>query len=174
MKGSSPLARGPLTPVSLSATSMGLIPARAGTTLSRDLKAFKPGAHPRSRGDHADLALYNRAYWGSSPLARGPQLVIPAARARGGLIPARAGTTDSLPETQERVWAHPRSRGDHSPSATAGAAAAGSSPLARGPLLKSGKTSQYAGLIPARAGTTDQAGARTAAQGAHPRSRGDH
>ena len=73
--GSSPLARG--TPsLSRSGTrSCGLIPARAGNTLGSQLRASGQGAHPRSRGEHAVIALFVLALAGSSPLARGTRRV---------------------------------------------------------------------------------------------------
>ena len=52
--------------------------------------------------------------------------------------------------------------------------AAGSSPLARGPLKPDLDKLTRAGLIPARAGTTLRSRARLWWMRAHPRSRGDH
>ena len=52
--------------------------------------------------------------------------------------------------------------------------AAGSSPLARGPLQCAPKRIAKSGLIPARAGTTCTRRLRSRWCGAHPRSRGDH
>ena len=51
---------------------------------------------------------------------------------------------------------------------------AGSSPLARGPLLKLLRVRRLQGLIPARAGTTGVLVCCDFRAGAHPRSRGDH
>ena len=50
---------------------------------------------------------------GSSPLARGAQVVASLIVAAGGIIPARAGST---PDKSLRLfgrWDHPRSRGEH-------------------------------------------------------------
>ena len=112
-RGSSPLARGPLSSDLNRNRIVGLIPARAGTTSDRTPTRNRPRAHPRSRGDHAPPY---------QPLVR------------VGLIPARAGTTL---RSRARLWlmrAHPRSRGDHAPWAGSKVASEGSSPLARGPL----------------------------------------
>ena len=90
-----------------------LIPARAGTTPRSMMSGWPTGAHPRSRGDHI-LELFGLACgWGSSPLARGPPRLQSLGHVRGGLIPARAGTTPMRPKTHRKIGAHPRSRGDH-------------------------------------------------------------
>ena len=131
-------------------------------------------AHPRSRGDHCTVLEFQKPDGGSSPLARGP-LVLPLALAgHPGLIPARAGTTSLLKLAVMPRRAHPRSRGDHSILAQPGLVEQGSSPLARGPLPRWPAQCGRAGLIPARAGTTQRTRPRAPVQWAHPRSRGDH
>ena len=50
--GSSPLARGTLTPWEKKTAVMGLIPARAGNTWGPCSIFSNLGAHPRSRGEH--------------------------------------------------------------------------------------------------------------------------
>ena len=94
-RGSSPLARG--TP-SLDLTDdmgKGLIPARAGNTTRQPYRNCRPGAHPRSRGEHPGAGRPETRMLGSSPLARGTRRrrlhLIPC----GGLIPARAGNTQA-------------------------------------------------------------------------------
>ena len=133
-----------------------------------------PRAHPRSRGDHSGAAAPAAAGWGSSPLARGPLLIVRRRLRALGLIPARAGTTGTPQCSQSEFRAHPRSRGDHVDASPASAKEPGSSPLARGPRLEVCQGLEAVGLIPARAGTT---GAMRGCRGrgrAHPRSRGDH
>ena len=111
--GSSPLARGPLISDAINIITGRLIPARAGTTPRSMMSGWPTGAHPRSRGDHI-LELFGLACgWGSSPLARGPPRLQSLGHVRGGLIPARAGTTPMRPKTHRKIGAHPRSRGDH-------------------------------------------------------------
>ena len=95
-----------------------------------------------------------KAYQGSSPLARGPQQALFCQHAEAGLIPARAGTTLPGPVNTPVLRAHPRSRGDHRGLRDCTITVLGSSPLARGPLLKRAGTFAAFGLIPARAGTT--------------------
>ena len=113
-------------------------------------------------------------YSGSSPLARGPPANWIASKPKVGLIPARAGTTRRSARTRSCTWAHPRSRGDHLEPNLNNVAAAGSSPLARGPQKAVYTPGHLAGLIPARAGTTRHCCRRSSARRAHPRSRGDH
>ena len=91
-----------------------------------------------------------------------------------GLIPARAGTTFVTPHAPSESGAHPRSRGDHVGEFRAGGFVAGSSPLARGPLVLGNHLVDGVGLIPARAGTTARRGGGSVCARAHPRSRGDH
>ena len=172
--GSSPLARGPRSPRSRCLLLMGLIPARAGTTFMEGTSLTKPRAHPRSRGDHALLGFPLRTRMGSSPLARGPLNFHCCSFWLMGLIPARAGTTVWKLANAWSVWAHPRSRGDHSEMSPWGVRMTGSSPLARGPHYEILIEHPAGGLIPARAGTTDYAATHKSGCRAHPRSRGDH
>ena len=131
--GSSPLARGPLTPWQKKTAVMGLIPARARTTGTRYRTRRRPGAHPRSRGDHNGKKPGATAPAGSSPLARGPLYLHAGGLDGEGLIPARAGTTNAGITIGNVYGAHPRSRGDHVIARFKGFQAGGSSPLARGP-----------------------------------------
>ena len=76
--GSSPLARGPLTVASVAEMVFGLIPARAGTTMTGTLAPGSSRAHPRSRGDHLVPVFLPCLLTGSSPLARGPRAFLRA------------------------------------------------------------------------------------------------
>ena len=111
---------------------------------------------------------------GSSPLARGAQAGIPRLETARGLIPARAGSTLGLTSRITRVWAHPRSRGEHACWTRPRAQAEGSSPLARGAPSAGTQRSANNGLIPARAGSTVFRRCFCRITGAHPRSRGEH
>ena len=172
--GSSPLARGPLTLDNASNTVSGLIPARAGTTPFLVCVFYWGVAHPRSRGDHLGCKVSGPFPLGSSPLARGPPTARRCSARPCGLIPARAGTTETKHSCWCRIWAHPRSRGDHSKALYLGLVRLGSSPLARGPHKTGQGRLTVAGLIPARAGTTWARLPGRAHYRAHPRSRGDH
>ena len=111
--GSSPLARGALAGRILDDLEHGLIPARAGSTHSDNMKRGGNGAHPRSRGEHRQKSFAPCARRGSSPLARGALIAVLEPWGIGGLIPARAGSTELLSHLQIRQRAHPRSRGEH-------------------------------------------------------------
>ena len=91
---------------------------------------------------------------GSSPLARGAPFGADAGADSGGLIPARAGSTSTLPNERRHRRAHPRSRGEHILVIVAVQIAGGSSPLARGALEVEVLELLGTGLIPARAGST--------------------
>ena len=131
-RGSSPLARG-LRPARVPGRgSPGIIPARAGFTLSPPTTSPTPAGssplarglrrpgrrrssdapdHPRSRGVYATRSMGGAISRGSSPLARGLR---PAPRARGParwIIPARAGFTDRTRRGPLICRDHPRSRG---------------------------------------------------------------
>ena len=65
-------------------------------------------------------------------------------------------------------------RGEHATGKTDIYAVQGSSPHARGTRRRSGPCSSTAGIIPACAGNTGSAAARTRAGWDHPRMRGEH
>ena len=130
------------------------------------------GDHPRSRGVYSLWELDPEYGYGSSPLARGLRYPHRGDRAGGGIIPARAGFTGWWAAIRPRAWDHPRSRGVYRRLRRCPPGDWGSSPLARGlPGLPAG-LSAPAGIIPARAGFTPRAPARSRGCGDHPRSRG--
>ena len=172
--GSSPLARGALSCGTGGKASRGLIPARAGSTRRRLCACRARPAHPRSRGEHLfDITMLDIPQ-GSSPLARGARRSHRGRPAHVGLIPARAGSTLESSHRRRRTRAHPRSRGEHVKTDSAGNINMGSSPLARGARSSREIVISHAGLIPARAGSTMSLRKSSAVNGAHPRSRGEH
>ena len=172
MSGSSPLARGLPSTTTAAHASRRIIPARAGFTPDRRLRAPRPGDHPRSRGVYWATCSWPRAATGSSPLARGlhnldGDVVLPV-----GIIPARAGFTSGLRASSTGTTDHPRSRGVYSPSRAARWRIDGSSPLARGLHTPQSWVDSAARIIPARAGFTYECVAGGDHDGDHPRSRG--
>ena len=131
-------------------------------------------AHPRSRGEHAEVALMAVLEKGSSPLARGTPPELLKLRGVLGLIPARAGNTFCAGHGDMSYRAHPRSRGEHCEFPCRVPAGRGSSPLARGTRSGIRRRSIRGGLIPARAGNTAIAHGSPGKLRAHPRSRGEH
>ena len=111
---------------------------------------------------------------GSSPLARGTPKIQFEIQGLAGLIPARAGNTALRPSAWERCRAHPRSRGEHSPTTHGVRTVWGSSPLARGTPVFHAQRQVCTGLIPARAGNTGCSRTERRVHRAHPRSRGEH
>ena len=152
--GSSPLARGARRRSTPPGRSLGLIPARAGSTEPGDLLAHLGEAHPRSRGEHRRAASTGEVPAGSSPLARGAPDGGGAADGAVGLIPARAGSTVRGCWVVLMLRAHPRSRWEHSVANATLNRCHGSSPLARGALIVGPSLDSTMRLIPARAGST--------------------
>ena len=111
---------------------------------------------------------------GSSPLARGTLNGSTAFKNAVGLIPARAGNTSQFIRDGTRHRAHPRSRGEHVRVGVARLVDGGSSPLARGTPVRLIHKQVARGLIPARAGNTEQRSCLKNTFRAHPRSRGEH
>ena len=70
--------------------------------------------------------------------------------------------------------AHPRSRGEHKLHQHHRRRILGSSPLARGTLIKLDISQVTVRLIPARAGNTLSSTGKSLRRPAHPRSRGEH
>ena len=161
--------------VSASPTPERIIPARAGSTLAGPFQTHRREDHPRSRGVHLINARLSQAGQGSSPLARGPPARARRERRFHRIIPARAGSTSLCPIRRRGTGDHPRSRGVHSRSHlvsipsqdhprsrgvhpagyVSGDQTLGSSPLARGPLTNAESARKKAGIIPARAGSTN-------------------
>ena len=111
---------------------------------------------------------------GSSPLARGTPTKPTKGLRKSGLIPARAGNTCVVVGFGLRSGAHPRSRGEHALQVQDSFWRSGSSPLARGTPAAGERGDTTSGLIPARAGNTENTSTNFINTGAHPRSRGEH
>ena len=152
----------------------GLIPAHAGKTASSPPLAWRPAAHPRSRGENVVRENLCRNPSGSSPLTRGKPVRVGHAYWWSGLIPAHAGKTSSLTDRQTPRPAHPRSRGENRAAAEQAVRAVGSSPLTRGKHGNTMPLGALIGLIPAHAGKTDGGRVRSRVRAAHPRSRGEN
>ena len=172
--GSSPLARGALGECLYVVAGEGLIPARAGSTPAGATPAATATAHPRSRGEHGEKGDPGPGLWGSSPLARGAPLKVQVRGHPAGLIPARAGSTTQRLSRPSMLGAHPRSRGEHTAVIIADGEYLGSSPLARGALVRRQPRNTLGRLIPARAGSTVACARAGVGARAHPRSRGEH
>ena len=92
-QGSSPHARGAPWALVIAGVLMGIIPACAGSTGRICSSLESAWDHPRMRGEHSAACSNFLLQQGSSPHARGAQGHGRRLRARGGIIPACAGST---------------------------------------------------------------------------------
>ena len=172
--GSSPHARGALEDMFLPLEQGRLIPACAGSTTSPQASSMRTRAHPRMRGEHLSWIVALDRSSGSSPHARGARQCACERDSWAGLIPACAGSTGCRTAAASSGWAHPRMRGEHNPALTTGVKAMGSSPHARGALVRRVRDDADERLIPACAGSTLRPAPRAVRGPAHPRMRGEH
>ena len=172
--GSSPLTRGAPNVPRVHRAGERLIPAHAGSTFLLPAASSPPRAHPRSRGEHQATTQNAVGAVGSSPLTRGAPFCGTGVGLVGGLIPAHAGSTYRPRSPAGYSSAHPRSRGEHEPTAAVGDFGDGSSPLTRGAQVDVLRYLQVIRLIPAHAGSTPIWVFRYHTAPAHPRSRGEH
>ena len=152
--GSSPLTRGKPINGHIVVGPAGLIPAHAGKTFAPRTIGVCLRAHPRSRGENHECFGGALACDGSSPLTRGKHRRIRHSERRRRLIPAHAGKTVQVYVGDREGGAHPRSRGENIPCASATCDARGSSPLTRGKRTGNREQGITPRLIPAHAGKT--------------------
>ena len=126
------------------------------------------------RGEHSSTPPVELNGGGSSPLARGAPNKTYSAPFADGIIPACAGSTGGSTRAARDSWDHPRLRGEHTSEVAPGVTTTGSSPLARGALVRRRVQATHAGIIPACAGSTQGAHRRAGQGGDHPRLRGEH
>jgi len=72
-------------------------------------------------------------------------------------IPAGAGNTPNIVKIGRSIQVHPRGRGEHAAAYSASSITPGSSPRARGTLLREHRLNGNDRFIPAGAGNTDGA-----------------
>ena len=153
-QGSSPHTRGARHHPDRARSAFGIIPAYAGSTPTPTWNRRAYWDHPRIRGEH---------------LAVG-EVIHSLVR----IIPAYAGSTTA---TGCRPWFiedHPRIRGEHAKLGFGLAGVFGSSPHTRGALRRGGVLVDFAGIIPAYAGSTESGPTEVLAARDHPRIRGEH
>ena len=152
--GTSPLARGKHVLHLRHARENRNIPARAGKTDRIKRLHCQPQEHPRSRGENCSPSCAVERGLGTSPLARGKQLLVAVKRCISRNIPARAGKTDTAKAMADLGAEHPRSRGENK-------------------AYVDSAERKY-GNIPARAGKTEPTCDITDITKEHPRSRGEN
>ena len=173
-RGSSPLVRGARSEQAKETRHVGIIPARAGSTMARSEAARRWWDHPRSCGEHWMGRTDEERAEGSSPLVRGALIQRIGWLCRAGIIPARAGSTCAAQWNSIVKQDHPRSCGEHSAHTRPRTMRRGSSPLVRGARGRGEVAVPEEGIIPARAGSTRSGGCRARRPRDHPRSCGEH
>ena len=152
--GSSPRTRGTLPKATALIFSPRFIPADAGNTKPyRSQYTRSSGSSPRTRGTPQDEAAVGKG---------------------DRFIPADAGNTWARKASTVVPAVHPRGRGEHVIARRWRTSEIGSSPRTRGtpvPVILDG---QDQGFIPADAGNTSPACAKSGADAVHPRGRGEH
>ncbi len=111
--GLSPLARGTQFCPHGAIYFLRFIPAGAGNTLKRHIQKIETPVYPRWRGEHREVKAKHARMPGLSPLARGTLQHIRWFLARVRFIPAGAGNTRALADTQQAQTVYPRWRGEH-------------------------------------------------------------
>ena len=172
--GSSPRVRGKRRSTMRTPTRRRLIPARAGKTRGGRGGRFVHEAHPRACGENAAGAITDAADAGSSPRVRGKRLLVLLLGFPLRLIPARAGKTPRTLRTPRSPSAHPRACGENDLRVAPQLVAEGSSPRVRGKPVRAGQGNPHRGLIPARAGKTQDPSSSSGPPQAHPRACGEN
>ena len=111
--GSSPRMRGALSPGPRVAVKPGIIPADAGSTPRATFYRGSCPDHPRGCGEHPGVGWHTVAVSGSSPRMRGARSGAFLTAARGGIIPADAGSTRVRRHRCRTGQDHPRGCGEH-------------------------------------------------------------
>ena len=155
MTGSSPHTRGAPPNRRRHPRSLAIIPAYAGSTREAAGTGTARWDHPRIRGEHAERHDPKGNFTGSSPHTRGALLSLFFPLTPTRIIPAYAGSTNTLRAIWEKSGDHPRIRGEHPSNPLRSLRGAGSSPHTRGALRDRRVPCIWGGIIPAYAGSTE-------------------
>ena len=112
-RGSSPHTRGARPGRRALLLRRGIIPAYAGSTRPTSPASAVQPDHPRIRGEHMRVLTSRKDIDGSSPHTRGAPVADVDPESLTRIIPAYAGSTDSLWTPRARTRDHPRIRGEH-------------------------------------------------------------
>ena len=174
LAGSSPRMRGTLRVHHSFGGLIGIIPAYAGNTGTRNIFYKHRGDHPRVCGEHVMMVGSFRLSKGSSPRMRGTQPTFGWVKGYEGIIPAYAGNTCIRPSAVEGRWDHPRVCGEHSKNTNRDMYREGSSPRMRGTHSRLRTVAASRGIIPAYAGNTMTMASSGVRAWDHPRVCGEH
>ena len=173
-EGSSPHVRGALGSGDLSVQPYGIIPACAGSTITLNLSTSTGRDHPRMCGEHLESLNPTSPTQGSSPHVRGAHGHVSCHVGAIGIIPACAGSTHMDNDLNNMGRDHPRMCGEHGVDSFTAITAMGSSPHVRGAPNQLEQSADYAGIIPACAGSTISWTAPLRYRWDHPRMCGEH
>ena len=132
--------------------SARLTPAYAGNIDRPRIGRPVIGAHPRIRGEYAEMWREKARKRGSPPHTRGISEVICASPLYPGLTPAYAGNMTTTIVRSMLRQAHPRIRGEYLANACYVCMMQGSPPHTRGILVRVLIGAHLVGLTPAYAG----------------------
>ena len=153
-RGSSPRMRGAPMDGDGTKVQLRIIPADAGSTMSRTSRCRQGQDHPRGCGEHSRTQPPDCASMGSSPRMRGAPVFTNIEFFRTGIIPADAGSTVG-PLAHYSINAdHPRGCGEHEGLIYGACPEDGSSPRMRGARVHTGDSPLDLRIIPADAGST--------------------
>ena len=152
----------------------GIIPALAGNTRQLHPRTATFSDHPRSRGEYFGRHFNPFLVPGSSPLSRGILFAERPDIVSAGIIPALAGNTVVLQDSEFCIRDHPRSRGEYPFHHVKCKRVIGSSPLSRGILTETSGVVTITRIIPALAGNTFTHLISIHRPRDHPRSRGEY
>ena len=172
--GSSPHVRGALLNQSGRDIHVGIIPACAGSTCGHGLRDSAQRDHPRMCGEHSYVCQILAVSLGSSPHVRGALSELVHCLRGFGIIPACAGSTNSVSHTLGTSGDHPRMCGEHICANSTAIHSAGSSPHVRGAPQDYVSRYGHRGIIPACAGSTTFDSALSSVIEDHPRMCGEH
>ncbi len=172
--GPSPRRRGARDRRYLRRRGVRAIPAQAGSTRPSSPSRSCTRGHPRAGGEHLPAQEHPGRGQGPSPRRRGARTDTGRARARGGAIPAQAGSTSRPRSCARWAWGHPRAGGEHVGGGAVADVERGPSPRRRGARARRDPRLRQRGAIPAQAGSTGQGRRRTGRTGGHPRAGGEH
>ena len=150
--GSSPRMRGKRRIVDTRHNRLRIIPAHAGQTKSKRVRAFSMPDHPRACGANSCDAASGRIVTGSSPRMRGKHGHLVRRNDRDRIIPAHAGQTSKHVDVRSAVD--------------------GSSPRMRGKPTRNHRHQGRQRIIPAHAGQTDDTASPRRFSTDHPRACG--
>ena len=171
--GSSPHARGTDAVLIVELAVHGIIPACAGNSGRCGDRRHRRRDHPRMRGEQWCLLCSTAYRRGSSPHARGTDADSGAPLLLLGIIPACAGNSRQPFDASSKAQDHPRMRGEQSKLVPALRALLGSSPHARGTVLRRTGGMMARRIIPACAGNSHARRASARGSRDHPRMRGE-